>query len=86
VNLINIGLLQVGVATLPTDGVEQDNETKDAETGGAAPVDEWVAKEKILDDCAVLAKVHLQTTMRGLTVVVPSAHAETNMEKRPLPE
>lgn len=54
VNLVDVGLLQVGVATLPAHGVEDDDETEDAETGGTSPVDEWITEKEVFDDCHLL--------------------------------
>jgi hypothetical protein len=43
VNLVHVRLLQVVVTTLPADGIEEDDENKDSQTGGATPVDKRVA-------------------------------------------
>lgn len=50
VDLVDLGLLEVGVATLPTDNVVDDDKTEDSKTGCAAPVDKWVTKKEVLDD------------------------------------
>jgi hypothetical protein len=66
VNLVHVGLLQVGVTTLPADGVENNEENKDSKTGGANPVDEWIAKKEVLDDCGVLDEGIPQIRLRNL--------------------
>lgn len=50
VDLVHLGLLEVVVAALPTDNVPDDDESEDTKTGCAAPVDEWVTEEEVLDD------------------------------------
>lgn len=50
VDLVDVGLLQVGVATLPAHGVEDDDKHEDAETGGTTPIDERVTKEEVFYD------------------------------------
>jgi hypothetical protein len=55
VDLVNLRLLQVVVAALPADQVPGNNEAEDAKTGSAAPVDEWVTKEEVLDDCSLVS-------------------------------
>lgn len=51
VDLVDFGLLEVVVATLPADDVVEDNKTEYSKTGCAAPVDEWVTKKEVLYDC-----------------------------------
>lgn len=85
-NLIHIGLLQVSIATLPSYGVEQDEEAEDTQTGGAAPVDKWITKEEVLDNCDLLEVCYLYVRINLLTVVIPTAHTETNVKDWPLPE
>jgi hypothetical protein len=86
VNLINVGLLQVGVPALPSNSVEDDNQTEDSETGSATPVDEGITEKEILHDLRLLVNVYHVVDDYELTVVVPSTHAETNVKERPLPE
>lgn len=50
VNLIDVDLLEVIVTALPADEVPHDHDGKDAERGGAAPVDSWVTEQEVLDD------------------------------------
>jgi len=85
-DLVNVGLLQVIVTALPAHRVPCDYKTEDTKTGSATPVNEGVAEEEVLDDCKVLA--HFESRLKGskLTIIVPSTHTKTNMEKRPLPE
>lgn len=54
-NLVHIGLLQVGVTALPAHGIEDHEKHEHAETGSADPVDKWVAEEEVFDDCVALA-------------------------------
>ena len=51
VDLVDLALLEVVVASLPTDNVPDDNQAKDTQTGCAAPVDEGVTQQEVLDDC-----------------------------------
>lgn len=50
VDLVNIGLLKVVVTALPADNVPDYDKTKDAETGCAAPVDEGITEEEVLNN------------------------------------
>ena len=50
VNLVNVGRLELLVASLPSNEVPGDNGDKDAETGRRAPVDDRIAEQKVLDD------------------------------------
>jgi hypothetical protein len=55
VELIDVGLLEVVIAALPADEVPSDHEGEDAEGGGAAPVNGWVAEEEVLYDCTIVS-------------------------------
>lgn len=50
VDLVDIGLFQVVVTTLPADSVEKDKQHEGAETGGTNPVHERVAEEEVFDN------------------------------------
>jgi hypothetical protein len=54
VDLVHVGLLQVVVAALPAHGVPENDESKYAKTGSAAPVNEGVTKEEVLDNFVML--------------------------------
>ena len=49
-DLVDIDLLQLIITALPSDKVPEDDEAEDAEGGGRAPVDDWVAEKEVLDD------------------------------------
>lgn len=85
VNVVNVHGLEVIVATLPADEVPGNIEGEDTERGGGAPVDDGVTEEEVLDNCDRLGYTY-QNHGGLLTIVVPTAHAETNMEEWPLPE
>lgn len=50
-DLVDLALLEVVVASLPADNVPDDNKAKDTKTGCAAPVYEGVTQQEVLDDC-----------------------------------
>jgi hypothetical protein len=50
-DLVDLALLEVVVASLPADNVPDDDKAKDTQTGCAAPVDERVPQQEVLDDC-----------------------------------
>lgn len=55
VDVINVVLGQLIVATLPADGVPGHEETEDAEGSGRTPVDEWVTEEEVLHNVVIPA-------------------------------
>lgn len=63
VDLVDIDLLELVITALPSDEVPEDDEAKDAEGGGGAPVDEWVSKKEILDD-GVVPAAHAETDVQ----------------------
>jgi len=50
VDVINVSKRQIGVATLPADEVEEDEEAEEWKRGGTCPVDKRVTKEEVFDD------------------------------------
>ena len=52
-DVIDIGLLELVIASLPANEVPGDHQGEYAERGCGAPVYEGVAQEEILDDCIV---------------------------------
>lgn len=68
-DLINLPRLELLVPALPADEIPCHQCAKDTKRYSAAPINNGVAKEEVLDD-----------------VVVPAAHAKTNVQDRPLPE
>lgn len=62
-DLVNIGLLQIVVSTLPAYDVENHDEAKDTKTGSTAPVDCRVSKEKVLDDI-IVPSTHAETDVK----------------------
>jgi hypothetical protein len=50
-DLVDLALLEVVVASLPADNIPDDNKPKDTQTGCAAPVDKGVTQQEVLDDC-----------------------------------
>jgi len=50
VDVINISKRKIGIATLPADEVEDDEEAEEGKRGGTCPVDKGVTKEEVLDD------------------------------------
>lgn len=68
VDLVNLLVVELSVATLPSHNVPGHDEADEAERHRTTPVDEWVTKEEILDN-----------------VVIPAAHAKSDVEDGPLP-
>lgn len=50
VELVDLPLLEIGVAALPANEIPDDHESNDAERGCRAPVDDWIAEKEILHD------------------------------------
>lgn len=63
VDMVDVVLGQLVVATLPADGVPCDDQSEESERGGAAPVDEGVAEKEILDN-AVVPATHAETNIK----------------------
>ena len=63
VDLVDLRLLQLVVATLPSDEVPEDDEAQEAQGGGGTPVDDWVAEEEVLDD-GVIPAAHTETDVQ----------------------
>ena len=62
VDLVDVVLGELVVATLPAESVPDEEKTKDAETGSRSPVDERITKQEVLDDLIIPA-AHSQTNM-----------------------
>lgn len=63
VNLINLFVVQLPVSALPSHNVPDHDDADEAERYRAAPVDEWVTKEEVLDNVVIPAahtKSHVQ--------------------------
>lgn len=50
-DLVDLCGFEVVITTLPANKVEDNDETKNAEGGSAAPVDGGIAEEEVLDNC-----------------------------------
>lgn len=57
VDLVNVPLAELAIASLPTDQIPDDNESYDAERGCRAPVDDWIAKKEVFGN-VVLPRAH----------------------------
>ena len=64
VNLVNVGLRELLVATLPADCVPNDHEAENTERGSGHPVDERISEEEVLDNRVVPA-THTKTDIEN---------------------
>jgi hypothetical protein len=63
-NLVNIGLFEFGVTSLPADQVPHNHKSGNAESSGRSPVDQWVSKKEVLHD-RVIPTTHAKTDIKN---------------------
>jgi hypothetical protein len=64
VDLVDIGLLKLIIATLPSNEIPGNQEGDDAERGRGAPVDKRVAEEEVLDN-RVIPSAHAKANFKN---------------------
>jgi len=63
VPLINILLGKILAASLPSEKINEEGDTKESQGSGGAPVDKWVTQQEVLDN-VVIPRTHTETDVQ----------------------
>ena len=64
VNLVNVGLAELCIASLPPDQIPQHDHGRECQRQGRSPVDERIAKEEVLSD-VIFPRTHSKTDIQN---------------------